>query len=128
MELDALQQVYPQILEQGGELIIMSPQLPENSQKMAQDQNYTFPLAFDHDNKLASDLGIAHVLPKDLSELYLQFGINIPQSNGTESWQVPMPARYLIDQNGLIRDTAINPDYTNRPEPSDLLPLLKELA
>ena len=127
-ELDALQQIYPEVLAQGGKMLIISPQLSANSLKMMEEHKLTFPIAFDRDNKLANELRLAHGFPPELSELYLQFGINVPKSNGTDSWELPMPARYLVDKEGLIRDTSINPDYTNRPEPSEMLSLLKALA
>ncbi len=38
-----------------------------------------------------------------------------------------MPARYVIGQDGVIAYAEINPDYTRRPEPSDVLPVLDQL-
>ena len=50
--------------------------------------------------------------------------------NGESSWSLPMPvpARYVVGQDGVIAFTEVNPDYTHRPEPSDLLPVLDQLA
>ena len=39
-----------------------------------------------------------------------------------------MPARYLVDKDGLIRDAEVNPDYTKRPDPEDMVGLLKMLT
>ena len=95
---------------------------------MADEHSLAFPLVQDTNQKLADDLGIAHGFPEELSQLYLQFGINVPESNGSDEWKLPMPARYLIDNEGLIRDASINPDYTQRPEPSGMLSLLESLT
>jgi peroxiredoxin len=38
-----------------------------------------------------------------------------------------MPARYVIGQDGVIAYAEVNPDYTRRPEPDELLPTLERL-
>lgn len=95
---------------------------------MAADHNLTYPLIQDLDFKLADELRLTHGFPEDLSKIYLQFGIDVPKTNGNSNWKLPMPARYLVDNDGLIRDAAINPDYTKRPEPNDMLELLAMLT
>jgi peroxiredoxin len=66
-------------------------------------------------------------MPDYLIELYKQLGVSMPTFNGDESWTLPMPARFVIDRQGQIRSAEADPDYTHRPEPTDLLPLLREL-
>ena len=53
--------------------------------------------------------------------------MDLAQFNGEESWTLPMPARYVIDRDGTIVYTDVNPDYTRRPEPSDVLAALDAL-
>ena len=60
-------------------------------------------------------------------DLYKQFGNDLTQINGEPSWTLPMPARYVIDQDGVAAYAEVNPDYTKRPDPSDLLPVLDSL-
>jgi hypothetical protein len=38
-----------------------------------------------------------------------------------------MPARYVIDQEGIIRAADVNADYTIRPEPAETVRLLETL-
>jgi hypothetical protein len=40
--------------------------------------------------------------------------------------QIPttLPARYVIGTDGVIAYSEVNPDYTQRPDPSELLPVL----
>ena len=123
-----MQKIYPQVLDHGGKLIIFSPQLPEHSRKMAEENGFTFPLVYDKELTLSNGLGLTHGFPKELSELYLQFGLDVAKANDMDTWQLPMPARYLVDNEGLIRDAAINPNYAQRPEPTEMLDLLKMLT
>ncbi len=66
-------------------------------------------------------------MPDDLKELYLQFGINLAVSNGDDSWTLPIPARYIIDREGVIRYARSDPDYTRRPEPDETIEALRRL-
>lgn len=95
---------------------------------MAAKHGLEFPLVRDVDVALGRELKLVFQFPDDLAAVYRQFGINLPEVNGSDSWELPMPARYLVDNNGLIRDAEINPNYTRRPEPSGMLGLLEMLA
>ena len=35
-----------------------------------------------------------------------------------------MPGRFAIGQDGTVLYAEVNPDYTRRPDPTDLLPVL----
>jgi hypothetical protein len=37
-----------------------------------------------------------------------------------------MPARYVIAQDGTIVYAEVNPDYTRRPDPETLIPVLNK--
>jgi peroxiredoxin len=65
----------------------------------------------------------------------LGIGIYLPVFDSNEeipydpaSWTLPIPARYVIDQDGSIVYAEVNPDYTRRPEPEELLPALRTAA
>ena len=68
------------------------------------------------------------VLPPELIEVYGGFGIVLPDSNGEDSQSLPLPARYLVDTDGVVRWAAVHPDYTTRPEPEETLAALDALA
>jgi peroxiredoxin len=56
-----------------------------------------------------------------------QLGADLPAFNGEASWTLPMPSRYVIAQDGVIAYAEVNADYTRRPEPSDVFPVLERL-
>jgi peroxiredoxin len=84
-------------------------------------------LLSDPGNQTARDYGLAYSLPEDLQKIYLQFGLDVPKHNGDSSWTLPLPARYIIDRNAVVRYAQVDPDYTIRPEPGHTLAVLKEL-
>lgn len=80
------------------------------------------PILSDACNEVAGAFGPRFTLPDDLIELYRNLDNNLPVINGEPSWTLPMPARFVIGQDGIIRYTEVNPDYTQRPEPAELIP------
>ena len=60
-------------------------------------------------------------------EVYKAFGNNLPVMNDDPAWVLPMPARYVIGTDGVTAYSEVNPDYTQRPDPSELLPLLDRM-
>ncbi|GAH16992.1 unnamed protein product, partial [marine sediment metagenome] len=93
----------------------------------AKKHNLTFRVLCDNGNKVASQFGLVFSLPGDLRGLYSSFGIDLERFNGDASWTLPMPARYILDQQGRILSADVNPDYTRRPEPGDIIEILKAL-
>lgn len=107
---------------------MVSPQLPKYSKQVAKKQNLTFPVLGDPGNQVAAGFRITFELPPELKALYQKFGIDLERFNGDDSWQLPMPARYIISPEGRIVDTHVNPDYTQRPEPSGIPAVLSALS
>jgi peroxiredoxin len=108
--------------------VAISPQLMPYNIELIKEKNLSFDILSDPGNKLGHSYGLVYTLPPDLREIYLKFGIDVPLHNGDESWQLPMPARFIIDQEGIIRYAEYDPDYTTRPEPEHTLEALKQLA
>ena len=77
---------------------------------------------------VADAYGIRYKVPADLKEVYTKFGIKLHEYNGDDSWTLPMPARLIIDRDGVIRYAAINADYTVRPDPEETIAALKDIV
>ena len=82
----------------------------------------------DPGNDLAAKFGLVFTLPDELREVYLAFGIDLERHNGNPSWALPMPACYIIGEEGTILDAAVNVDHTSRPEPQETLRKLRTLT
>ncbi len=85
-------------------------------------------LLSDPGNRAARKFNLVYQLPEDLRKVYLSFGVDLEKFNGDESWTLPMPARFVIDQSGIIRSADVNADYTIRPEPEDTVKILRCLT
>lgn len=128
MDLQAIEAAAGEIREQGAELVAISQQTAVFSRKARRDNKLSFPILSDHGGETAAAFGIRFVLPEYLRDIYRMFKTDLTEINGEPSWTLPMPGRYVIAQDGVIAYAEVNPDYTRRPDPSELLPTLKQLA
>jgi peroxiredoxin len=125
MELEALQGVYEEIKGLGAELVAVCPQRQEHLTAIVNKNNLTFDIVHDVENNLAAAFGLKFKLPDYIAKLYTGFGIDLLRVNGDDSLTLPMPARFVIGQNGIISAADFDPDYTIRPEPSKTVGDLK---
>ena len=128
MELQALQAALPEFQRLGASLVAISPQTAPNSRKSTRQNNLSFPILSDVKGKVGEAFGLKFKLPDYLVALYQSLKNELPLFNDDPDWTLPMPARFVIGQDGTILYAEVNPDYTRRPEPSDMLPALRQAA
>jgi peroxiredoxin len=127
LELQALQAVLPEITARVASLVAISPQTAPNSRKSQRENKLDFPILSDAKSEVANAFGVRFALPDELIGIYKRFKNDLPTFNDDPSWVLPMPARYVIGADGVIAYAEISPDYTQRPEPSEMLPVLDRL-
>ena len=108
-------------------MIAISPQLAKYSRTLIKAKKLTFEILGDPGNAVAQKFGLIHSIPEDLKKVYLQFGIDLPKTNGNNLWTLPMPARFIIDREAVIRYAKTDADYTIRPDPAHTLEALKSI-
>jgi len=122
-----LQQSLPGIKALAAELVAISPQLPDNSWSTAEKLDLGFVVLSDVGNKVARDFGLVFKLSDKIQEIYADFGIDLPAANGDWSFELPIPATYVVAQNGIIQYAFIDADYTNRLDPEIIIAELQKL-
>ena len=95
---------------------------------MAERHKLTFPILWDQKCSVAAAYGLAFTLPDDLRDVYRSFGNDLAVRNGDPSWRLPVPARFVIDADGIVRAVQADPDYTYRPEPETTLEALRKVV
>ena len=128
IELQALEAVKPEFERYGASLIAISPQTAPNSRKSVRQNKLSFPILSDVKGKVGAAFGLRFNLPDYLVELYKQLKNDLPNFNDDPGWTLPMPARYVVGRDGVILYSEVNPDYTRRPEPEDMIPVLQRAA
>jgi peroxiredoxin len=127
LELRALQQVVPQIQTYGGTLVAISPETPDHSLSTVEKNELSFEVLSDVGNQVARQFGLVYTLSEELRPIYQKFGINLLDFNGDETFELPIPATYIIQSDGMIIYSFVNPDYTQRQEPEEIVMMLKNL-
>jgi peroxiredoxin len=112
----------------GASLVAISPQLPEHNRELIKHRNLTFEILTDRGNEVAEKFGLRFALPQYLRDVYATFPLDLTKFNGDASWTLPIPARFVIDRQGIIRAAEANPDYTTRPEPSATVAAVRALV
>src|ERR1700741_974898 len=128
MELQALESAKPLFDKFGASLVAISPQTAPNSRKSVRQNKLSFPILSDVKGKVGAAFGLRFELPDYLIELYKSLKNDLPAFNDAPSWTLPMPARYVIGQDGTILYSEVNPDYTHRPAPEDMIAVLQRAA
>jgi peroxiredoxin len=127
LELQALQALLPEIRALGANLIGISPETPDSSMTTAEKHQLEFDVLSDIGNKTARDYGLIFTVYEEMRPLYLKWGLDVPASNGDNSWELPVPATYVIDSNSVARAAHIDKDYTKRMEPEQILAALRDI-
>ena len=127
LELNALQQRMEDIKACGARLIAVSPENPDGSLTHAQKLDLTFDVLSDMHNRIAGEYGLIMDVHETLRPLYLEWGLDLPAANLDESWQLPVPATYVIDCDSTVRAAHIDKNYTSRMEPDDIIKALRSL-
>jgi len=127
LELQALQLRQTDMEMRGAKLVAVSPQLPDNSLATAEILSLTFEVVSDVGNNVARQFGIVFTLPEEMRQIYSGFGIDLPAANGDETFELPVPATYVINREGIIAHAYVDIDHTKRLEPETIIGVLNEL-
>jgi peroxiredoxin len=124
-QMEALNLILPQIEQAGTSLVAISPQTVKQSFFMHDQHKLRFPLLADAGNQIARQFGLTYRVPPLQEAVYRRAFVNLPFANGDESWELPIPATYILDRDGSLLYASANEDYTERPEPADIVSFLQ---
>jgi peroxiredoxin len=128
IQLRAYQSVLPQISASGARLVAISPQLPDNSLDTVNKNALTFDVLSDARNEVARSYGLVYSLPEEIRAALRSNNKALPSINGDDSWELPVPATYVVARDQHVALAYIEVDYRKRLEPKALLTCLKSLS
>ena len=128
LQLRAYQRILPQIRALGASLVAVSPQTPEHSLSTVEKKELTFTVLSDIGNIVARKYRLVFTLEQTFLTLYTTIGADLPSFNGDPSWELPMPATFLLAQDGTVRLAFVDADFTHRLEPATLLDGLRAVG
>lgn len=120
-QVEAMNLILPQIEKAGATLFAISPQTVKQSFFMHDQHKLRFPLLSDVGNRLARQFGLTYRVPPAQEAVYRRAFVNLPFTNGDDSWELPIPATYIVDRDATILYASADEDYTQRPEPMEVV-------
>jgi peroxiredoxin len=128
MELEALKEIDSEVQELRARIVVLTPELERYTRALHNKLNLPFDILTDLHLKTAEQFGLVFTFPDYLRDLYRSWGSTLDRFHDELEYRLPMPARYIVDSNNVIRAADVNADYTIRPEPSETLRLLKQIV
>lgn len=123
-ELRAWRDLYPQLRARGALLVAISPQTVHQNDLLLQQHPFPFPVLSDAGSVIAERFRIAYTVPLYHQQHYRSILVNLPFVNGDPSWRLPLPATYLLRDDGIIAFAQAHADFRVRPEPEEVLATL----
>lgn len=123
----ALQANVDEFHQKGVTLVAVSPELPDQSLSTSEKLSLNFPVLSDVGNQLAKQLGLLFAQPDSMRTVFDKFGVDWKQRYGKDDLEVPVPATFLVDQKGIVRNTFVNPEYRYRLEPETALQWIDQI-
>jgi peroxiredoxin len=120
-QLEALNLILPRIEQAGARLVAISPQTVQQSFFMRDQHRLRFPLLSDARSEVARRFGLAYRVPEYQQAIFRKVFINLSFANGDDSWELPIPATYILAADGTAFYGSADEDYTERPEPAAVL-------
>jgi peroxiredoxin len=127
IQLRAYQRALGEITALGGQLLAVSPQLPDGSLSTTTLNALSFGVLSDFGNHVARAFGLVYALPEELRAALRSYGKALPGINGDESWELPLPATYVIAPDRTVTLAAVELDYRQRLAPEDVVAALRSL-
>jgi len=125
-QMEAMNLVLPQIEQAGANLVAISPQTVKQAFFMHDQHKLRFALLSDVGNKVARQFGLTYRVPAAQESICRRAFVNLPFTNGDESWELPIPATYIVERDGTILYASANEDYSERPEPMGIVRTLQK--
>lgn len=127
LQLRAYQRILPEIRELGGQLVAVSPEPQDASLSTAEKNALEFEVLSDVDVTAARSFRLLFDLSERLKQTYIGMDKDLSVMNADGQWHLPIPATYVIAQDGRVELAFVDPEYRHRLEPSDILAALQRL-
>ncbi|WP_245472302.1 peroxiredoxin-like family protein [Rhizobium jaguaris] len=127
-ELSALQAVKAEFDSLKTNIVVVSPETRDLPRQLKRQLNLDLTMLADVDHGAAISYGVLFRVPDETKAHYAGQGYDFGHRHGSTEWMLPIPATFVIDQDGVVRGAFVEPDFTIRQEPTDILNKVRQLA
>jgi peroxiredoxin len=125
ISINTLARAQTRIQALGARMVAIVPDRQQFAAEMKSDSGVNFPILTDMDNGYAMSLNLAIWVGAEMKDYMTSIGRILPDYQGNDSWILPIPATFVVGQNGRIRACVADPDYRRRMTIEDLIKALQ---
>jgi peroxiredoxin len=122
---DALAKAQKDIVAEGGQVVAVMPDRQQFAAEFKSELRAPFPILTDLDNGYALSLNLAIWVGEEMERFISAAGWNVPKFQGNNSWFLPIPATFVVGQDGHVKARFVDPDYRKRMAIEDVLAALR---
>jgi peroxiredoxin len=127
IELSTLSQALNALEAAGANVVSIMPETREFVAEASAICGGRFEILSDIDNGYALDVGLVIWLGDRVREIYLAHGLHLEKYQDSASWFLPIPATYVVGQDGIIAARYVDPDFRRRMEIADIIDAIARL-
>lgn len=125
ISIHTLARAQARIAARGARMVAIVPDRQQFAAEMKDESGAGFPILTDMDNGYAMSLNLAIWVGTEMKEYMLSIGRMLPEYQGNESWTLPIPATFVVGQDGRIKARFADPDYRKRAAVEELIAALQ---
>ena len=128
LELRSIAANYDRIRQLGASVVSIMPDTAEFTSGYSAKNELPFPILTDMDLGYALALGLVFWVGADVQKLYEDAGIELQQYQDNRSFFLPISAKFIVGQDGLVKARSVNVEFRERMEPESFITILKTLT
>lgn len=117
--MSELEATLPEFTAKNATVIAITPEIEESISKTVEKTKSSFSIVYDKDRKIMKDWKVAYSLTDDMKTKYKGYGLDLEKQQG--DWMLPVPATYVIGQNGKIEFVHFDENYQQRADIKNIL-------
>jgi peroxiredoxin len=127
LELRSLAGIHDEIRALGARLVSIMPDTATYTDDYARQNRLPFPILSDMDLGYSLSLGLIFWVGPEIQRLYAELGVELEQYQGNSGQFLPMGAKFIVGQDGLVKARQVNIEFRERMEPQAVLAALRDL-
>jgi peroxiredoxin len=124
ISINALVRAHGEVAAIGGQIVAVMPEREQFVSDLRATSKAPFLVLTDMDNGYAMSLGLAIWVGDEMQKIISERH-NLANYQGNDTWTLPIPATFVVGQDGRIKARFVDPDYRKRMAIEDLLAAMR---
>lgn len=114
LQLAELNSIENEINNLGYQVVALSIDKPEKLMESLGEHKLSYTLLSDSKAEASIAFGLAFKVEDEYNKMLKDHDLDIEEASGEDHHILPVPAVFIVDLNGIIQFSYVNPDYTVR--------------